>query len=140
MIPERPKLVEQEQEHPFKKAWQLQKSRSEEEGPAGFAVKDVKSTVTTLEKQKEEPEERKEDGTGHEGAQSVEEIIYSPDVSCDLTLVWQAQSHETEDTKSHSKSETSSASIDWQDEDDRYDYQDRRKSEEANWMWTERDT
>lgn len=31
ILPERPKLVEQEQEHPFKKAWQEQKSRSEED-------------------------------------------------------------------------------------------------------------
>ncbi|XP_046748456.1 uncharacterized protein LOC124412542 isoform X2 [Diprion similis] len=40
ILPERPKLVEQEQEHPFKKAWQMQKSRSEEDGPVGFLVKD----------------------------------------------------------------------------------------------------
>lgn len=137
MIPERPKLVEQEQEHPFKKAWQLQKSRSEEEGPATFVVKDVRSTVTTLEKQKEELEEKKEDEVSHEGPQS-EEIIHSPDVSCEMTLVWQAHSHETEDTKSHSKSETSSISLEWQDDDERYS--DRRKSEEENWTWTEKDT
>lgn len=40
LLPERPKLVEQEQEHPFKKAWQMQKSRSEEDGPAAFVFKD----------------------------------------------------------------------------------------------------
>lgn len=42
LLPERPKLVEQEQEHPFRKAWQMQKSRSEEDGPAAFAIKDPK--------------------------------------------------------------------------------------------------
>ncbi|XP_034933729.1 nose resistant to fluoxetine protein 6-like isoform X2 [Chelonus insularis] len=42
LLPERPKLVEQEQEHPFKKAWQMQKSKSEEDGPSAFAIKEVK--------------------------------------------------------------------------------------------------
>ncbi|XP_015122528.1 uncharacterized protein LOC107044960 [Diachasma alloeum] len=42
LLPERPKLVEQEQEHPFKKAWQMQKSRSEEDGPSAFVFKEVR--------------------------------------------------------------------------------------------------
>lgn len=42
LLPERPKLVEQEQEHPFRKAWQMQKSKSEEDGPSAFAIKDIK--------------------------------------------------------------------------------------------------
>lgn len=42
LLPERPKLVQQEREHPFKKAWQEQKSRSEEEGSAAYAIKDPK--------------------------------------------------------------------------------------------------
>ncbi|KAK0160132.1 hypothetical protein PV328_007570 [Microctonus aethiopoides] len=46
LLPERPKLVEQEQEHPFKKAWQMQKSRSEEDGPSAFIIRDVKVPQT----------------------------------------------------------------------------------------------
>ncbi|KAK0159785.1 hypothetical protein PV327_010861 [Microctonus hyperodae] len=46
LLPERPKLVEQEQEHPFKKAWQMQKSRSEEDGPSAFIIRDVKVSQT----------------------------------------------------------------------------------------------
>lgn len=42
LLPERPKLMQQEEEHPFKKAWHLQKSRSEEDGGAGYIVKDPK--------------------------------------------------------------------------------------------------
>ena len=143
LLPERPKLVEQEQEHPFKKAWQMQKSRSEEEGSSAFIVKDSKPPPPTLGKQREESED-KTDEDDREGAQCEELIV--PDVTCDVTIVWQARSHDAEETKSTSKSESSSStrsSRQWPDDEDQDEIAritNRRKSEEENWMWTERDT
>lgn len=52
LIPERPKLVEQEQEHPLKTAWQLQKSKSEEDGVSPFALKDTKTQEDVKAKEK----------------------------------------------------------------------------------------
>ncbi|XP_014212588.1 uncharacterized protein LOC106642345 [Copidosoma floridanum] len=143
LIPERPKLVEQEQEHPFKKAWQMQKSRSEEEGSSAFVVRDVRSASTSLEKQDEEPDDKTNDGgeTSREGAQS--EGIEAADVSCDVTLVWQARSHDADKNGDFVESRSSSVSLESDEEE--YDDEDqiegyRRKSDEETWSWTDKDT
>ncbi|XP_011298799.1 uncharacterized protein [Fopius arisanus] len=60
LLPERPKLVEQEQEHPFKKAWQMQKSRSEEDGPAAFVFKDVRAQSEAGQSNKESADDNQD--------------------------------------------------------------------------------
>lgn len=72
------------------------------------------------------------------GAQSDD--IPEADVACDVTIVWQPRLNETEDAKSSTRSETSSATssqrFDWPDEDEQYEAQkSRRKSDEENWTW-----
>ncbi|XP_058803532.1 uncharacterized protein LOC131671260 isoform X2 [Phymastichus coffea] len=142
LLPERPKLIEQEQEHPFKKAWQMQKSRSEEEGSAAFIIKEQTKVSSSLEKQKEESEEKSEnENLNKTGEQEID--IPEPDVKCEVTLVWQPRNTDFEDTKSSTKStsSTSSAHITWPDEEEQFEnYRNRRKSDEENWMWSEKHT
>ncbi|XP_033217203.1 uncharacterized protein LOC117172978 isoform X4 [Belonocnema kinseyi] len=57
LLPERPKLVQQEQEHPFKKAWQEQKSRSEEDS---YTVKEAKENKEKMEFRESKDKDTKE--------------------------------------------------------------------------------
>ncbi|KAJ8668278.1 hypothetical protein QAD02_009941 [Eretmocerus hayati] len=184
LIPERPKLVEQEQEHPFKKAWQMQKSRSEEEGSNAFTVKELRPSSLTLEKQSEEPEElnghdkeepndtnnetsnnkdvekdadmnkNNQDEAGDAEKLPEEE---EADVTCDVTLVWQARSQDgsirsmSRNSRSEANSSAASSSsrleardnemIELLDEGNvEQRYGRRRQSDDESWTWTENDT
>lgn len=65
LLPERPKLVEQQQEHPFKKAWQIQKSRSEEDRPSAYAITEIKPTpAEAITKEHQSLQQLVEDTTG----------------------------------------------------------------------------
>lgn len=120
----------------------MQKSRSEEEGSAAFIVKETKSPATTLEKQKEEPEDKTDEKEDREGAQSTDTL--DADVTCDVTIVWQPRGNDVEDARSSTRSDTSSSSsrFDWPEEEEQFERQkNRRKSDtEEHWTWTERDT
>ncbi|KAL7286331.1 hypothetical protein TKK_0019289 [Trichogramma kaykai] len=135
IIPERPKLVEQEQEHPFKKAWQLQKSRSEEEGRP-FIVKDQKSSNLLPDKSKE-AKEAVDDQKNNSTAQS-EDLDQAPDVSCDVTIIWQPR-NKYKESNVKSDSDMSSTSHQWSDEENE-NFRERRKSNDENWSWTECET
>lgn len=150
LLPERPKLMEQEQDHPFKKAWQLQKSRSEEDGPAAYALKEVKSQSDAARNRKQDSKESKdtkdnkdkEDNADTEqksreptgGGQSILEVCHDDDET-DTTTIWLCRSPDVEDSRSSSKSgnETDSSRHEWPNEDEqlnRYKLR-RRQSEEA---------
>jgi hypothetical protein len=104
LIPERPKLVEQEQEHPLKKAWQMQKSRSEEEGPAGFVIKEFKTPTVALQKPNQELENKNE-GIKSNNANKPKESD-AADIVCNVTLAKQTNNNEIDGPKSSSEIET----------------------------------
>ncbi|XP_011164184.2 uncharacterized protein LOC105198999 [Solenopsis invicta] len=95
LLPERPKLVQQEREHPFKKAWQMQKSRSEEEGSAAYIIKDSKEQQTET-KTKESPIKRERSGEQSDDIESFE------NESVEATVVLRGTSTDTEDTRTSS--------------------------------------
>lgn len=124
----------------------MQKSRSEEEGSSAFIIKDQSKTSPNLDKQSEEAEERSETSRNENSEQvgEQENDIPEPDVTCEVTLVWQPRNTDIEDTRSSTRSTNSSISsahINWPDEDEQFqNYRNRRKSDEESWTWTERDT
>lgn len=101
LLPERPKLIQQEREHPFKKAWQMQKSRSEEDGSSAYAIKDTKEQQSETKAKGEEPPIKRE----HSGEQS-EDIESLADEEAEATVVLRSESTDTEDNKTSSKSGT----------------------------------
>ncbi|XP_011692910.1 PREDICTED: uncharacterized protein LOC105452989 [Wasmannia auropunctata] len=96
LLPERPKLVQQEREHPFKKAWQMQKSRSEEEGSSAYTIKDSKEQQSEA-KTKEPPIKRESSGEQSEDIES-----FADDESVEPTVVLRGRSTDTEDTRTSS--------------------------------------
>lgn len=168
LLPERPKLVQQEREHPFKKAWQMQKSRSEEEGSSAYAIKDPK----------EQPSETKETSIQreHSGEQSEDTESFADE---EAAVLLRGKSTDTEENRTSSKSgtdETDSASTEYskdirdtdfrqssksetdedserfnwpgeeeeeeeeEKEDEIYRTDWKRKSEEADWDWEREET
>lgn len=157
LLPERPKLVEQEQEHPFKKAWQMQKSRSEEEGPAGFLVKEkdgkTRSSGTEGRKDNSQVEEgKRKPSTGGQ----TEDLSYFGGDEAESTSVSYPASNSGD-----------SANLDWVEDDEpsgasgqeetdplestgsekrevsRYgseEREQRRHSKESNWEWNQEET
>ncbi|OAD59130.1 Nose resistant to fluoxetine protein 6 [Eufriesea mexicana] len=105
LLPERPKLVQQEREHPFKKAWQMQKSRSEEDGSGAYAIKETKEQPKTESKSKGDdisPEEvKKEFG----GEQYEDTGAFADDESESITLARSRSTDTEENTRTSSKSE-----------------------------------
>lgn len=167
LLPERPKLVQQEREHPFKKAWQVQKSRSEEEGSSAYIIKDSKEQQSET-KAKEPPIKRE-----HSGEQSEDIELFANDESVETTVVLRGRSTDTEDARTSStrsgtdetdsewsratreadhrqssKSETDedSAKFNWPDEEEEEAAEDeikagrRGNSEEADWNWEREET
>lgn len=170
LLPERPKLVQQEREHPFKKAWQMQKSKSEEEGSAAYIIKDSKEQQSET-KVKEPPIKHE-----HSGEQSEDIESFASDQSIEATVVLRGRSTDTEDARTSStrsgtdetdsvstecnrdmherdnrqssKSETDedSAKFNWPDEEQEeqdesiYEVGRRRKSEETDWDWEREET
>ncbi|KYM99948.1 Nose resistant to fluoxetine protein 6 [Cyphomyrmex costatus] len=96
LLPERPKLVQQEREHPFKKAWQMQKSRSEEEGSSAYTIKDSKEQQAET-KAKEPPIKRE-----LSGAQSEDTESFADDESVEATVMLRGRSTDTEDARTNS--------------------------------------
>ncbi|XP_077256393.1 uncharacterized protein LOC143894156 [Temnothorax americanus] len=96
LLPERPKLVQQEREHPFKTAWQMQKSKSEEEGFSVYTIKDSKEQQSET-KTKEPPIKRE-----HSGEQSEDIELFANDESVEATVVLRGRSTDTEDTRTGS--------------------------------------
>ncbi|XP_015174499.1 PREDICTED: uncharacterized protein LOC107065378 isoform X2 [Polistes dominula] len=101
-LPERPKLVQQEQEHPFKKAWQMQKSRSEEDALA-YIVKDKKLNQSETTKDDESSTSMKD--TSGEKSESLEDSVSE---ETETLSTWQDRSTDTEDNPQSSKSEIGS--------------------------------
>jgi len=96
LLPERPKLVQQEREHPFKKAWQMQKSRSEEEGSSAYIIKDSKEQQS--ETKAKEPSIKRE----LSGAQSEDSESFADDESVEVTVMLRGRSTDTEDARTNS--------------------------------------
>lgn len=96
LLPERPKLVQQEREHPFKKAWQMQKSRSEEEGSSAYTIKDSKEQQS--ETKAKEPSIKRE----LSGAQSEDTESFADDESVEVTVMLRGRSTDTEDARTNS--------------------------------------
>ncbi|XP_076231758.1 uncharacterized protein LOC143177601 [Calliopsis andreniformis] len=169
LLPERPKLVQQEREHPFKKAWQMQKSRSEEEGSA-YIIKESKQP-------RENKEQMAETGSRHDdapaikkqsGGEQYEDIgTFADDESESITLsrssdteenrasskseemettsTGRSESTSVEDNKGNSKSDTEEDSLkfNWLTEDEQFEVyktSQRRKSEETDWTWEQEET
>lgn len=170
LLPERPKLVQQEREHPFKKAWQMQKSKSEEEGSSAYIIKDSKEQQA--ETKVKEPSIKRE----YSGEQSEDAELFANDESVEVTVVLRGRSTDTEDARTSStrsgtdetdsfsecsratherdhrqssKSETDedSAKFNWPGEkeeevaeDEIYEAGRRGKSEETDWDWEREET
>ncbi|KAL6435944.1 hypothetical protein ACFW04_005652 [Cataglyphis niger] len=125
LLPERPKLVQQEREHPFKKAWQMQKSRSEEEGSSAYVIKDPKEQLSkTKQTTKETSIKRERSGEQSEDTESLADE--------EAAVLLRGKSTDTEDNRTSSKSgtdETDSVSMEYS-KDPRYaDYRQSSKSE-----------
>jgi len=141
LLPERPKLVQQEREHPFKKAWQMQKSRSEEEGSSAYTIKDSKEQQSET-KAKEPPIKRERSGEQFEDIES-----FADDESVEVTVVLRGRSTDTEDARTSSTrsgtDETDSISTECSRATREGDYRQSSKSEtdedsaKFNWLGEE---
>lgn len=146
VLPERPKLVEQEQEHPFKKAWQEQKSRSEEDS---YVVKDLQLSVNRSQK-----DPSTQDDSMGEKSTDVANFLTE---NTELPLIWQYRSSSLDVNMPSSISETdedvSSNRDKSSEKDDRYDADNddkdddnnnkevvRSKSEDTNWDYEQDQT
>ncbi|XP_015511176.1 uncharacterized protein LOC107217967 [Neodiprion lecontei] len=156
VLPERPKLVEQEQEHPFKKAWQMQKSRSEEDGPVGFLVKDKDTRPRSggSEGRKDAPQQDEIKRARPSAGGQNEDLSYFGGDEAESTSVSYPASNSGD-----------SASLDWIEDEERSTVsgleetelestesaekdaefltgkkEQMRYSEEANWEWNQEET
>lgn len=167
LLPERPKLVQQEREHPFKKAWQMQKSRSEEDS---YVIREVKdqTKIDPRSKNEEAPSIRRErsgeQSSEYEEVGSYAEDIgaYADDESESMTLS-RSRSTDTEENRTRSKSEETtstdgrsregskansrsdveddSSKMSWPAEEEQFGRRIvRSKSEETDWAWEEEET
>lgn len=166
LLPERPKLVQQEREHPFKKAWQMQKSRSEEDA---YVMREQRES-----KAESKPRDRDDSSTPDKvkressGEQYEDTGAFADDESESITLARGRSTDTDENTRTSSKSEeTESASIErseaseankagslkssdfeedssrssWPSEDEQFHrLGPRSKSEEAEWTWEREET
>ncbi|XP_043267345.1 uncharacterized protein [Venturia canescens] len=141
LLPERPKLQEQDQDHPFKKAWQLQKSRSEED-PQPYALKEVKTAPdnsrnrTTIKENKDKNDsEESEPANSSSGPQSTLTECHPDDD--DLPIL--SKSFDLDEPSSTSKSiSEDSSKIEWPSEDEQfnsYKLRKKRLPDEGNCEW-----
>jgi len=168
LLPERPKLIQQEREHPFKKAWQMQKSKSEEEGSSAYSIKEPKEQQYEIKSKEQDHRSQithERNGEQSEDIQSfadeeVEAIMLQSrntdiedKISSKSSTDFDADSISTEhsratyegDHRQNSKSETDedSAKFNWPDEEEEneiYKTSHRKKSEEADWDWEQEET
>ncbi|KOX77155.1 Nose resistant to fluoxetine protein 6 [Melipona quadrifasciata] len=102
LLPERPKLVQQEREHPFKKAWQMQKSRSEEDAYAIKESKESKEQAKTETKSKDDGKTKE----SKDGGEQYEDTGEFADDESESTMLTRSRSSDTdENTRMSSKSE-----------------------------------
>ncbi|CAK9800907.1 Nose resistant to fluoxetine protein 6 [Anthophora plagiata] len=108
LLPERPKLIQQEREHPFKKAWQMQKSRSEEDRSTAYVIKELKGEPKTETKDRESVEEdiSTEEKMKKTGGEQYEDMgAFADDESESITLARSRSTDTEENTRTSSKSE-----------------------------------
>ncbi|XP_066592005.1 uncharacterized protein [Prorops nasuta] len=147
LLPERPKLVEQEQEHPFKKAWQMQKSRSEEDGSAAYVVKETpKKKDDESSKKQELNEEKLKKEEKKEGGEALQDVGCVTGEESDATSIWQTGSSDERIPESICETDeefSGPSKFEWPNEDRQFEtYKKgiRRRSEEAFWDWEEEET
>ncbi|XP_076749624.1 uncharacterized protein LOC143422693 isoform X2 [Xylocopa sonorina] len=168
LLPERPKLVQQEREHPFKKAWQMQKSRSDEEASA-YAIKEPREQPRAESRSKGEDSSAEEVKREYSAEQYEDTGAFADDESESITLARSRSTDTEENTRASSRSEeTESASMErsdgseankaslkssdveedpfrsnWPSEDEQLETRrtgTRSKSEEAEWSWEREET
>ncbi|KOC71250.1 Nose resistant to fluoxetine protein 6 [Habropoda laboriosa] len=109
LLPERPKLIQQEREHPFKKAWQMQKSRSEEDRTSAYVIQELqgeprKESEDRETKDKDVPTEEKHQKES--GGEQYEDMGAFADDESESIRFARSRSSDTEDnTRTSSKSE-----------------------------------
>lgn len=139
LLPERPKLVQQEREHPFKKAWQEQKSRSEEEGSSAYAIKDPKEPQSEIriKEQGASPVKRE-----HSGEQSDDVDSFADEEAAEAAVMLRDGSTDAEDNRTSSKSgtdETDSVSTEYsrgtREEDHRQSSKSETDEDSARFNW-----
>lgn len=167
LLPERPKLVQQEREHPFKKAWQMQKSRSEEDGSAAYVIKESKEQPKIEAKlNRDDSSEAKNERSGEQyedmGSLADDEsesitLARSRSTDTDDNTRTSSKYEETESTeqsdsasneanKANSRSsdaEDDSLRLNWPSEEEQSDVYKtgpRSKSEEVEWSWEREET
>lgn len=109
LLPERPKLVQQEREHPFKKAWQVQKSRSEEDGSAAYVMREHKDHKEPKEAWEQRTERPRHDDVRpvkkeSSGEQYEDVGSFADDESESITL---SRSTDTEEARTETRSSRS---------------------------------
>ncbi|CAL7949193.1 unnamed protein product [Xylocopa violacea] len=169
LLPERPKLVQQEREHPFKKAWQMQKSRSDEEGSA-YAIREPREQPRTEPKSRGDGSSAGEVKREYSAEQYEDTGAFADDESESITLARSRSTDTDENTRASSRSEeTESAEMErssdrseanraslkssdveedslrsnWPSEDEQLEAHKtgtRSKSEEAEWSWEREQT
>lgn len=166
-LPERPKLVQQEEEHPFKKAWQMQKSRSEEDASA-YLIKDKKLGQPGG-REDGDATSSKPDASGDKSGTDSETFVME---DADSISIVQDRNSDNEENQRSSRSEIGSevestsvgrsantdpddsgpcsiseidenSQFDWPTEEkqfDSYKARTRRESMESDWNWEEEET
>nr|XP_033338952.1 uncharacterized protein LOC117227633 isoform X1 [Megalopta genalis] len=167
LLPERPKLVQQDNEHPFKKAWQMQKSRSEEDRPYAVGVKEVRDQAKTdpkgpkgddtpsIQRERSGEQSSEYEDVSSYGDDESESVRLSRSKSTDTeenktsstkseeTTSTEGRSRESSKTNSRSDNEEDSSKINWSTEEEHFGVDRttaRSKSEETNWVWEEEET
>lgn len=164
LLPERPKLVQQEREHPFKKAWQMQKSRSEEDSAAYIIKESKEQSKTEMKSKDDETKETKEIRKEFSGEQYEDTGMFADDESESVMLVHsssdiddntrmssrseETESVSTERSKSSKKNSVKSSDVEedslrsnWPSEEEQvYRSGPRSKSEETEWSWEREET
>ncbi|XP_078037167.1 uncharacterized protein LOC144470165 isoform X2 [Augochlora pura] len=170
LLPERPKLVQQDKEHPFKKAWQMQKSRSEEDRPYAVGVKEVKDQSKTdskgpkgdgapsiqRERSGEQSSEYEDVGSYDDDDDDESESVWlsrsrstdtdenkTSSTKSEETASTDGRSRESSKTNSRSDTEEDSSRMNWPAEEGHFGVgrtTTRSKSEETDWAWKEEET
>ncbi|XP_043522908.1 apical junction molecule-like, partial [Frieseomelitta varia] len=164
LLPERPKLVQQEREHPFKKAWQMQKSRSEEDAYVIKESKESKEQAKTETKSKDDGKTKE----SKDGGEQYDDTGEFADDESESAMLTRSRSSDTdENTRMSSKSEEiesistdnersksskkdsvrssdveeDSSRSNWPSEEEQvYRTGVRSKSEETEWNWEREET
>ncbi|XP_015430589.1 PREDICTED: uncharacterized protein LOC107187096 [Dufourea novaeangliae] len=158
---------QQEREHPFKKAWQMQKSRSEEDGK--YAIKDARDQAKTELKPKTDDVPTVEREPSGEQSSECEDVASFADDESESISFSRSRSTDTEDNRTYSRSEETasteggsantsfednkansksdieedSSKFNWPDEEEQFEIYKaslKSKSEETDWTWEHEET